>query len=150
MKLIKIFFKTLLVIIITLAIYLGLIFIKPLIYTKNNLHKITYKNINSEQIEIHFNKKTNIFIYDPDCISCNKIKDRIKKINKNEEIYFITENRNKKLINEFITKNNLEKHSNHFLIDYELKSSNEFNLGPVIKFPILITIFKEQKSIINF
>lgn len=146
MKLIKIFFKTFLAIILILVIYLGFIFIKPLIFTKNSLNYITYKNINSEEVKINLNKKTNIFLFDPDCFSCNKIKNRI---NKNEETYFITDNPNKKLIKDFIVKNNLEKYSTHFLIDYELKSFNEFNLGPVIKFPILITIYKEEKSIVN-
>lgn len=78
-----------------------------------------------------------------------KIKEKVKFLEKNKitNIYFITENQNKKEIHHFIKSNNLQKYSSNFLIDYTLDSKNNFNLSPILELPTIIKIKKHHKSI---
>lgn len=150
MKLIKTTVKIVLFIILSLAVYLSFIFLKPKLFTSNKHEKLSYENVFSEKILIPFNEEdVYFFLFDPECESCVKIKKKVKllEINKVRNIYFITENQNKKEIQHFIEKNNFQKYSNNFLIDYKLECKSDFNLSPIIELPTMIKIKKHHKSI---
>lgn len=150
MKLIRTTIKIVLFIILSLAIYLSFIFLKPKLFRSNNHEKLSYENVFSKKISIPFNEEdVYFFLIDPECESCVKIKKKVELLEKNNvvSIYFITENQNKKEIYHFIEKNNLQKYRNNFLIDYKLESKNNFNLSPIIELPTMIKIKKHHKSI---
>ncbi len=152
MKLIKNILKILVLLIGVLLVYLGYIFLKPKIFSDNYLESVTYTNLNSEKTEIQFDKSTIcIFLFDPECNSCAKIIPKVNELEQNniQDIYFITDCENKHKINIFITTNHLEKYKNNFLIDYKKETPNNFNLGPVIDYPTLITITGKEKSIVK-
>ncbi len=152
MKLIKNIFKTLVILIVFLLVYIGFIFLKPKIFSDNYLESVTYLNIKSEKTEIQFDKSTIcIFLFDPECNSCTKIIPKIKELEKQniQDIYFITDCKYKQKIDAFITTNQLEKYKNNFLIDYKKETPNNFNMSPIIDFPTLITIKEKEKSIIK-
>lgn len=152
MKLIKNIFKILVLLIGVLLVYLGFIFLKPKIFSDNYLESVTYTNLNSEKTKILFNKKTiYFFLFDPECNSCSKVIPKIKELEQNniQDIYFITDCKYKQKIDVFIITNHLEKYKNNFLIDYKNETPNNFNLGPIIDFPTLITINGKEKSIVK-
>ncbi len=152
MKLIKNILKTLVILIVFLLVYIGFIFIKPKIFSDNYLESVTYFNIKSEKTEIQFDKSTIcIFLFDPECNSCTKIIPKVNELEQNniQNIYFATDCKDKEKIKIFITKNHLEKYKNNFLIDYKNETPNNFNLGPVIDYPTLITITGKEKSIVK-
>jgi hypothetical protein len=152
LKLIKTIFKTLLLLVIVLLVYLGFIFLKPKIFSDNYLESVTYLNIKSKKTEIQFDKSTIcIFLFDPECNSCSKVIPKVKELEKSniQDIYFITDSENKQQIDAFITTNHLEKYKNKFLIDYKKETPNNFNLGPIIDFPTLIIIKGKEKSILK-
>lgn len=152
MKLIKHLLKLLAIFIAIMILYIGFIFIKPHIFSKNNIQSVNYKNMYSQNVNLNFEvNEVNIFLFNPDCYSCNKISQKVKEIEKNKinKIYFITECTDKSLINKYISKNKLENYLNHVLIDYDLKTNNIFNLGPIVEYPTLIQIYRQEKKIIN-
>jgi hypothetical protein len=150
LKLIKIILKIVAIFILSIAIYLSFIFLKPMFFSSNELEKLSYENVFSQTNSIQFKEdEIYFFLFDPECESCVKIKEKVKLLEKNnvKNIYFITENQNKKDILNFIKNNNLQKHSNNFLIDYRLETKNNFNLSPVLELPTMIKIKKHQKII---
>lgn len=152
MKLIKNILKILVLLLLVLLVYIGFIFLKPKIFSDNNLESVTYANLNSEKTKILFDKKTiYFFLFDPECNSCTKIIPKVKELEKHniQDIYFITDAVNKHKIDTFITTNHLEKYKNNFFIDYKKETQNNFNLGPIIDFPTLITIKGKEKSILK-
>jgi hypothetical protein len=150
LKLIKNVVKIVLFLSLSLVIYLSFIFLKPILFTSNKYEKLSYENVFSKKVTIQFNEEeVCFFLFDPECESCSKIKEKVKFLEKNKvtNLYFITDNRNKKKIEIFIENNNLKKYSNNFLIDYGLKSKNDFNLSPILELPTMIKIKKHKKSI---
>ena len=150
MKLIKIILKIVAIFILSIAIYLSFIFLKPMFFSSNELEKLSYENVFSQTNSIQFKEhEIYFFLFDPECESCVKIKEKVKLLEKNKvkNVYFITENQNKKDILTFIKNNNLVKYSNNFLIDYRLNTKNNFNLSPVLELPTMIKIKKHQKII---
>jgi hypothetical protein len=111
---------------------------------------LRYENVFSNKISVKIKEEEiYFFLFDPECESCSKIKDKVKYLENNGimNMYFITENQNKKQILNFIKKNNLEKYSNHFLIDFKMKTKNDFNLSPILELPTLIRIKNQEKLI---
>ncbi len=152
MKLIKNILKILVLLLLVLLVYIGFIFLKPKIFSDNNLESVTYTNLNSEKTKILFDKKTiYFFLFDPECNSCTKIIPKIKELEKQniQDIYFITDCKHRQKIDAFITTNQLEKYKNNFLIDYKNETPNNFNMSPIIDFPTLITIKGKEKLIIK-
>lgn len=152
MKLIKTTIKIVALFVLGLAIYLSFIFLKPILFTNNKLEKLSYVNVFHEKITITFDDdEVYFFLFDPECESCVKIKEKVKQIEKYKvtKIYFITESPNKKEVQNFIENNKLQKYSNNFLIDYKLESKNNFNLSPILELPTMIKIKKHQKSIVK-
>lgn len=150
MKLIKTSLKIVALFILSIVIYLSFIFLKPVLFSSNTLEKLNYMNVFSKAISIEFKEEEiYFFLFDPECESCVKIKEKVKVLEKNKRtnIYFITENQDKIAIQHFINNNNLQKYSSHFLIDYKMESKNNFNLSPVLEFPTMIKIKKHQKII---
>ncbi len=100
MKLIKIILKIVAIFILSIAIYLSFIFLKPIFFSSNELEKLSYENVFSKTNLIQFKEdEIYFFLFDPECESCVKIKEKVKNLEKNKgkNFYFITENQNKKM-----------------------------------------------------